>query len=474
MTISVQNDAGLEGSGDTINPATVQTVLIQIVTLNGTVNDLGMGQGATTGDLIAITYTQPATNTTAPATRINTLVNTNFNVNPGGPDIVIVGTGPNFTLLDGTVDCGNGFTIAPNTTDNPTKSIYVIFDTSNCNGNGILVRAVPGGPDINPTPNPVVLYHELSHAFRRANGSSQPDDEIPAINDENVLRPLLGIGLRDPQPPHTGTCTGCAGPSGPSCCIIASIATGSAYSENVIALRAVRDGVLRKSDVGFDFFQHLFHDYYGFSPQVCKLMASSPELRERIRLYFVGPLAQCLRLLQRYNFDQIDPDKLGWEFEYGVRASELASLPLEVIDEALALLHMVETPGAAVPSSLAEFGGVLDEGARSSPYVRWALLEPIQIYARSLRLRLRGASPAELGIRLAEEFDNWAVRLPLTEAWKTLSNYALANELAFLKRTLLSKPAPQIEVGRRLAEIYASDSRRLATLQEAGFIPAEG
>jgi hypothetical protein len=295
MTISIQNDAGLEGGGDTINPATVQAVLIQIVTLNGTVNDLGMGQGATTGDLIAVTYTQPATNTTAPATRISTLINTNFNVNPaGGPDMVIVGTGPNFTLLDGQTDCGNGFTIAPNSTDNPTGSIYIIFDTSNCNGNGILVRAVPGGPDINPTPNSVVLYHELSHALRRANGTSQADDEVPAINDENVLRPLLGIGLRDPNPPHTGTCTGCGGPPGPNgCCIIASIATGSAYSEDVLTLRSVRDQVLRKSDIGFDFFQHLFHDYYGFSPQVCKLMARSPDLQERIRLYFVGPLARC-------------------------------------------------------------------------------------------------------------------------------------------------------------------------------------
>ena len=231
MTLSIQNDAGGEGSGDTVNPAVVQINLGQITA------DLNIGQGTTTNDLIQVTYT--GAGTSAPAQRISTLVNTNFNVNPpNGPDIVILGVGPNFQLLDGTLLCGNGVTIAPNTPDNPTASIYVVYDTTNGNGGGILVHAPGGaaGTFTSPTPNPVVLYHELSHALRAANGTSQADDEVPAINDENVLRPLLGIANRDPNPPHDGQATNCGGPSGTSCCIVASISTGSAYSDEVNSL----------------------------------------------------------------------------------------------------------------------------------------------------------------------------------------------------------------------------------------------
>ena len=33
---------------------------------------------------------------------------------------------------------------------------------------------------------------------------------------------------------------------------------------------------LRRSEVGFDFFEHLHYDYYSFSPQVVAMMQGDP------------------------------------------------------------------------------------------------------------------------------------------------------------------------------------------------------
>ncbi|WP_146256095.1 hypothetical protein [Aestuariivirga litoralis] len=84
-------------------------------------------------------------------------------------------------------------------------------------------------------PRSDILFHELSHAFHRANGTfNAADPEFQAISDENTYRAQVGLPLRDPtnhnggQGPGDGrqvpTCTGMgpAGPTGPTgpspCC----------------------------------------------------------------------------------------------------------------------------------------------------------------------------------------------------------------------------------------------------------------
>lgn len=472
MTIALQTDAGMEGSGDSISPAIVEANLITIANADSPdIADTGLGEGATVGDLIPVTYTR--TDTAAPAVRLDTLINTNFNVNPGNADIVIVGAGKNFVLIDGTPICGNGVTIAPQSPDNPSKSIYVIYDTSNCNGHGITVPQLGGGPEV-ATPNPVVLYHELSHAFRRATNTTQTDDEVPAINDENVLRPLLGLGLRDPNPPHTGTCTGCAGAPGTgSCCVVASVATGSPYSNEVNALRAVRDSVLRPSEVGFDFFQHLHYDYYGFSPEVCRLMARSPDLVERIRTCVVAPLIECLTLIQRYAIEGVDDLTLGTELQCSLTASPLTTRsPLE-IDLILTGLQRLRDPREPLPEMFADLTEIVDDVVRSSEFVAWALFEPIEMYARAWRLWSDGASPQSLGNHLTRTFDDWVTRLPLTPVWQSLSLYALAEELDFLQRVALPTARCRQAIGRRLQALFGSDKQRIDVLRKARYLPAE-
>jgi hypothetical protein len=470
MTLSIQNDAGAEGAGDTINPAVVQ------VHLGAITNDLNIGQGATTGDLITVTYTGTAGS--APATRISTLVNTNFGVNPGAPDIVILGTGPNFRLLDGTVICGNGVTIAPNTPDNPTSSIYIVYDTTNGNGGGILVRAPGGaaGTFTSPVPGPVVLYHELSHALRRANGTVQADDEVPAINDENVLRPLLTppIALRDPNPPHDGQAPSCAGPPGAvSCCIVATIATGSPFSAEIQGLRSTRDHLLRRSDVGYDFFERLHYDYYGFSPEVCRMMARSSDLTQRIRAYFVEPLAGSLQLARAHSVEGVAGAALGRAFGECAGRSGLDALTRADIDEALSILGVLRSTVAPLPRHLAELADFLEGPVRSSEFIGWGLLDPIRIYVEALAWRFDGVSLETIGDRLASAFNRWAAAMPLTGVWSTLSVLGLRRELGFLSTVVVRDPEARLALGRRLAPMVSGDPERAAELVAAGFVAQE-
>jgi hypothetical protein len=86
-------------------------------------------------------------------------------------------------------------------------------------------------------PRSDILFHELSHAFHRANGTfNAADPEFQAITDENTYRAQVGLPLRDPTNHNGGqgagdglqvpTCTGmvpplppgATGPPGPSPC----------------------------------------------------------------------------------------------------------------------------------------------------------------------------------------------------------------------------------------------------------------
>src|SRR5262249_46929984 len=142
------------------------------------------------------------------AQRLDALVNTNFGVNANNIDVIIVPAGANFTLLDGSSTNGNGFTIPVGNPDNPTQSVLIVHDTSDNNGAGLCVRKQgdAAGTYALEEPPPVILYHELSHAFHLANGDplatgdsgcTGSPEEQRAETDENDMRDQLGLPHRD-------------------------------------------------------------------------------------------------------------------------------------------------------------------------------------------------------------------------------------------------------------------------------------
>lgn len=84
--------------------------------------------------------------------------------------------------------------------------IHVAYDVGQCRGTGIFTigqdnRAIP-------TPNAVILYHELAHALRFAQGKhsdSEAEEERAAEEQENQMRLKLGLPLRDVSN-HFGGC----------------------------------------------------------------------------------------------------------------------------------------------------------------------------------------------------------------------------------------------------------------------------
>jgi hypothetical protein len=465
MTLFIQNDAVGAGAG-TISAALAAVHLTVIANL-----DTGFGLGATTGNLQAVTYTQ--TDPGIPPTRLNTLVNTAFNVNPAGIDIILLAVGGNFTLNDGSLITTSGGTALspagsglPGSTLNGTASALVIYDTSDNNGSGYCIaRQGTGGTLDLRIPLSVMAYHELSHAFRivttgllalTAQCNPSSPEENAAITDENDMRTQLAtlvgdpVVLRDPLI-HCGQ--SCGGGGG-SCCIVATVSSGSPLSAEVAELRALRDGFLRRSEVGFAFFESLHYAYYGFSPQVVTIMAADLGLRSMALHGFVRPLIRMLRLCRAYAVDGVDTAELGRRVaaELGDRADVLAAQA--VLSRMVAL---TDDPARA-ELSLAErrVADLLAGRALPDPHVSWALIEPVRMYHSLLGSVRGGATPDALGRELQEFLVDWAGRLPIDTCWGRLDVNTVRAELDMLASTLLRSPRARDVFLRRLAERYAA------------------
>jgi hypothetical protein len=200
------------------------------------------------------------------------------------------------------------------------------------------------------------------------------------------------------------------------------------------ALRMIRESLLRQSSIALDFFARLAHDCYAFDVGLG---------------HCVGPLLRLVALAHQHDVASV-PAQLGAAFAKSVHAADpIAPRQIEAV--------------------LAQ----LSVEARQSSYIRWALIEPLEILARGLSWRTQGMAGAELGRRLGRALAVWAGRLPLTEAWRDLSDVALARELAVLRRVLLRDAAARAVVGRRLRALIGDDGYRCALLAEAGYLAGD-
>jgi hypothetical protein len=132
MTIFIPNDATGAGAGN-VDPN--QAAVDLAVIANG---DTGLGLAAAIGNQQQVTYARTLPG--IPPTRLDNLVNTNFNPNYGGGpqnvNIVIVPALANFTLNDGSLVLNTGGTTLPPTGSglpgaglNPTNNCLIIYDS---------------------------------------------------------------------------------------------------------------------------------------------------------------------------------------------------------------------------------------------------------------------------------------------------------------------------------------------------------
>lgn len=462
MTLFIQTDNTNFGAGN-VFPDRAGSHLIAICL------DTGYDEAAPVGNQIQVIYNR--TENGIPAQRLDTLVNTDFPGTAGTTDIIVVAVDELFTLNDGSLVVNNaGLTIPPGTPNNPTASVLVIYDTSNNGGDGICVAREGSGDLDLEFPASALLYHELSHALRFCTSSlldtTEPDcedasdEEAAAIADENDMRDQIGITRRQADN-HCGD-IGCDD----TCCIVASISCGSPFAAEVNSLRHIRDRFLRKSEVGFEFFDSLHSDYYKFSPQVCGIMGDNPELRAFIRDYFVRGLVASLQLTYGYTADARSASELGEMFE-GITAGwpQLTELGPDDLRDLRAILK----GPAAAPAALGlneeqvprvnELAGLLEQWAQPSEHVQWALVDVLLYFIDALELRAAGAGSAAIGEQLAASIDAWSVRMPIGEVWTHLSRYELKAEIDFLERALLRSPQARREFMERLAGRWPDNQR---------------
>jgi len=465
MTLFIQNDATGAGAGN-LNPDDARISLSIISNL-----DTGLGQLPFVGNRQEVTYVRTLEG--IPPTRLDDLVNTNFNPDYGsGPQtvpIVLVAVLENFTLNDGRSILTIGGTALPPQGSglagadlNNTNDCLVIYDTTLNNGNGYCVaRDGTGGTLDLEISNPMLLYHELSHASRVVTNSllalsnicdpSSPEENA-AIVDENDIRTQIANTngetpvLRDPGIHCGGDCGG----STITCCIIASVASGSPLSPEVAAFRSMRDGLLRKSEIGFAFFQSLHHDYYGFSPQVSKLMAQHPALRPLVLEGFVRPLVSILHLIELYALGDGSAKTLGEQFIADHIDRESGAMRLNMICLAHDVLNGDDAELTDVQRELAR----LLYPALESEHLKWSLVEPFQIYQSALHTYLNGCATEQIGKQMYEAICSWAGRMPLDDVWASLAISELQGELEILENLLLHTPETRASFRDRLQKKF--------------------
>jgi hypothetical protein len=432
--------------------------------------DTGIGLAAAVGNLQQVTYAQ--TDPGIPATRLNTLVNTAFGVNPAGTDIIVLAVNGTFTLNDGSLITTRGGTALPPAGSgmpgaglNTTASCLVLYDTSDRNGTGYcLARLGTGGTLDLRLPLSVMLYHELSHALRivttgllalTAACNPASPEENAAITDENDMRTQLAALTGDPvilRDPNIHCGGACAGGGGGTCCIVASVSSGSPLSAEVQELRTLREQLLRRSEVGFAFFDDLHYAYYGFSPQMVSVMAADLELREVVLEGFVRPLIRMLQLVRDLCIEELEAPELGRRFRERLAGAETARA-----DEAMARASgMLTSTSPAASDAERQVGELLATRALTDPHVRWALVDPVLAYHELLSGRRDGESDAALGARLVAFVDSWAGELPLSPHWGSLATEQVADELDMLESTLLRSAVARRRFLGRLADEFGA------------------
>lgn len=406
-------------------------------------NNGGFGDAPVPGDstVMQVTYTEqpggPAT-----ADRLNTLVNTNF-----GMPIVI--TGLPAGVADphtGRDETGNGATFVDRTGASPV--IRVVYDVGQCNGTGIFLFDTGGNHII--APNSVILYHELSHAFHVATGTSQPNDEPPAETDENVMRAELGIPLRDINN-HDGGCgisgaAGC-GPAGPSNgCFIVTAVSGSPHSASVNRLNRTRDHLLRASILGRDLVERIYREYYAFSPAIAAELTANPSLQAAVRSDVVVPIVEWYGLVEA-RYVHGDAKIVTASAEALLTSIRRQHRP-PLADSYRAFAEGEALPADA-PAGLVYLRARIGSRALSTDLVRWAYAEPLDV---CFACAAEGGDARDLLSRMAR----WVGRMPLEAAAAPPSTAAFESEVRNLA-TALDEPAMRHALGASLRSRFASE-----------------
>src|ERR1022692_1186684 len=314
--------------------------------------DSGLGQD-NVADLtvILVTYNNESM-AVLTAFRLNDLVNTSYAM-----PMVITALPGGIDPYTGTDITGDAHTYVDSSSGSPV--IRVVYDDSQCNGAGIWCVDVKSNHIT--APNPVILYHELSHAYHFATGlipypvpiGIVAAEEVRARTDENVMRTMIGICTRDINNGDLG-----CGP-GDSCgstwtwpgCFIVSAAAGAPDSAEVLRLKQLRDRVVRSTRLGAQLLDAIYRDYYRFSPRISIEVRRDPELREGVLKIAVRPLLAWYSLAE---VESLTPRDARARERWCTEAFRACLIGVDpgVVADAMAAIKMGQLPSSDAPPVL--------------------------------------------------------------------------------------------------------------------------
>ncbi|HEX8906745.1 MAG TPA: hypothetical protein VF771_17980, partial [Longimicrobiaceae bacterium] len=378
------------------------------------------------------------------AARLHDMVNNNFPAPIVIQNVVITAMSAGIDPYSGLDVTGNGLTYI-DTTVSPSV-VRVVYDITLCLNAGLFGFDVDGNRIT--TPRPVLLYHELSHAFRRVTNTRQPNDEPPAETDENDMRTALGLCLRDVNN-HDGGCGGgddCGGGTGG--CFIVSAATGSSESAEVVRLRRLRDRVAGASGLCARLIDAVYREYARFSPAIATELGSDPMARQAVLWIVVRPLFAWYSLAETLGFEARDPKAVR---RAAKEVGNACPRHLEGfgIGPLLERFRTGEALPASAPRLLREFEPRLRRAARL-PFASWAILDPL---VRAWTAAARGADPVD-------EVLAWLAAAPVEElAPPPGGPTAVAREISELERLLEFQPSLFHQTRKRLAAAWPNVDR---------------
>jgi hypothetical protein len=441
------------------------TAFFNLLTISG--DDGGLGLTDVPGDptVFRITYVETA-GQPATADRLNQLVNTDF----GSPIVITALNGGNDPHT-GRDETGNGETYVDSTSG--SDIIRVAYDVSQACGAGIVVFDT-GGNQIS-APNPVILYHELSHAFHVAINQipfpqtacpGNTTDEPAAEIDENVLRTQLGLCQRDVCNHGGGTGSGntCGGSDGGSdggppaggCaagndgCFIVSATTGSAASAEVTSLRQLRDRVALLSGLSAQLIKVIYDEYAQFSPEIAAALQHDGITRQAVLEIVVRPLFAWYTLAGTLALQPTDERAVRQATQDVLNACPPAF-------DGTAIVALLETlrGGVSLPPEvshfLREFAPQVQKAARLR-FASWAILDPlVQVWDSTTRR-----------LNVVDEVAQWLATAPLEVLTLPSDPERLDRELNCLARFFDFRPTARLQLGQRLAVAWPQATTALA------------
>jgi hypothetical protein len=395
--------------------------------------------------------------------------------------VLIVGVGKDF-VVGGNAMSGHlgGFAQGATATDPAT----VWIDVTEHDGAGYTVLDTSGATIY--LPRPVLLYHELAHAYHFMQGAtagSPAASQAQAIKDENEFRNQLGIPLRHPTNDQGGVgAPSRGGTTFPSCskkkeegfscnnCNIASAALESPDAPEVEQLRRIGQDYLNLSLWTTLISEPLLDVYRRFSPGVARAMNADPALRQAMLLYAVLPVLHLFRIAERCLRPDAGDDELIAAIDRSVD-DYLADLGEA---EASARLHdaaegaagaaralagkpttVARAPAGEMPTALFRYlsSAIASAGGEASGYA-WAF-EGLALFLR--QAAARSADRAASATALLDEIGGWLARLPIP-ADALLDIADAGDELGILAERLFTSADRRAQFAEQLLARWPTDS----------------